>query len=237
LERRREVVELLVDAIQEGRSQARGSLRPTRMIAEGAVGAVLGVLHARLSENRRADGRIGNGHRTSGRGDDVPGTHAKRRLNGHAKTRVGVQARGRAAVRGRSMLDLQGPLMAMIVLPYLGQAAAARELARPVPRRRRPAPPRRDPLRDLEMRLTYRTVRVLLAIADRPDASNREVAEASGVHDQGQISKLLARLEHVGLVRNRDGHPVRGEPNGWWLTPRGEAVERTLRERAAVAGP
>jgi DNA-binding MarR family transcriptional regulator len=139
-------------------------------------------------------------------------------------------------MRERSMLDLQGPLMAMIVLPYLGQAAAARELARPAPARRRPTPLPRDPLSDLDMRLTYRTVRVLLAIAEQPGASNREVAEASGVHDQGQISKLLARLEHLGLVRNRDGYPVRGEPNGWRLTPRGEAVERTLRERAAVSG-
>jgi len=33
-----------------------------------------------------------------------------------------------------------------------------------------------DPLRDVGMRLTYRTVRVLTAVAANPGASNREIA-------------------------------------------------------------
>ena len=64
---------------------------------------------------------------------------------------------------------LLGELMGMIVLPYLGPAAARREQARPAPA----AHPscarsarvgrrvRGDPLRDVPMRLTYRTARVL----------------------------------------------------------------------------
>jgi DNA-binding MarR family transcriptional regulator len=126
------------------------------------------------------------------------------------------------------------------VLPYLGQAAAARETARPSPRRRRIAPPSGDPLRELDMRLTYRTVRVLLAIgelvAQGAGSSNRRVAEAAGVVDQGQISKLLARLEHLGLIANTGAGPARGEPNVWRLTQKGEDIERTIRRQATGAG-
>ncbi len=83
-------------------------------------------------------------------------------------------------------------------------------------------------------RLTYRTVRVLRAIAGLPGGSNREVSERAGVVDQGQISKILTRLEYQGLLVNRGGSgPARGTPNAWWLTARGEALELELRERPA----
>ena len=98
------------------------------------------------------------------------------------------------------------------------------------------AAPVADPLRDLEMRLTYRTVRVLLAIAAQCRApSNREVSDAAGVADQGQISKLLARLERLGLIENvGEGH-ARGEPNAWRLTAKGRDVERTISRQAETA--
>jgi AcrR family transcriptional regulator len=131
-------------------------------------------------------------------------------------------------------LPLLGPLMSMIVLPYLGGEAAARELRRPPPRRRascrRPRNVRgEDPLSGLEMRLTYRTVSVLEAIAKRPGASNREVADRAGIADQGQVSKLLSRLERLELVRNVKQGRARGAPNGWRLTRRGAEVERATR--------
>ena len=91
--------------------------------------------------------------------------------------------------------------MNIIVLPYLGARAAGRELSRPAPEIQRDASTWRvarlrasDPMAGLSMRLTYRTVRVLVVIGERPGANNREIAERSGVADQGQISKLLARL-------------------------------------------
>jgi AcrR family transcriptional regulator len=135
------------------------------------------------------------------------------------------------------LVKLLNPLMAMIVLPYLGAAAADRELELRAPRARRPA--RReatvDPLRDLDMRLTYRTVRVLLAIAELgaqgAAPSSREVAEASEVVDQGQMSKLLWRLEHLGLIANGAPHPGRGAPNAWTLTAKGREVERAIRSQ------
>ncbi len=57
-----------------------------------------------------------------------------------------------------------------------------------------------DPLRELGIRLTYRTVMVLMAVAAHPGSSNRMVADEAGISDQGQISKLLRRLEGLGLI-------------------------------------
>jgi AcrR family transcriptional regulator len=132
------------------------------------------------------------------------------------------------------LVKLLNALMAMVVLPYLGSAAAERELATEVPRaRKRARSGPADPLRDLDMRLTYRTVRVLLAVAEQPSASSRQVADASGVADQGQMSKLLWRLEHLGLIANEVADPGRGEPNAWTLTSRGHEVERAIRSQTA----
>ncbi len=89
--------------------------------------------------------------------------------------------------------------------------------------------PAKDPLDGLDMRLTYRTLRVLTAIAGRPGASNREVAAHAGVQDQGQISKLLARLDHLGLIENTVRGHAKGEANAWTLTPKGQEVEQAIR--------
>ena len=79
------------------------------------------------------------------------------------------------------------------------------------------------------MRLTYRTVQVLMVIAQHPGASNREVAESSGIADQGQISKLLARLASLKLIRNTGEGSEKGARNAWHLTPRGAQIERATR--------
>jgi AcrR family transcriptional regulator/DNA-binding MarR family transcriptional regulator len=134
------------------------------------------------------------------------------------------------------LTDLLAPLMSMIVLPYLGARAATRELARPaveIARERQTRTPNRsrDPLDGLKMRLTYRTVRVLMVIAEHPGASNREIAEGSGIVDQGQISKLLNRLARLNLVENRGEGQEKGAANAWHLTARGAQVERATRPR------
>jgi AcrR family transcriptional regulator len=182
LEHRAAIVNVLVDAVDEG-GQASRSPAPGRLTAEGVVGSVLAILHKRLSEGSR-----------------------------------------------ESLSGLAGPLMAMIVLPYLGSAAAERERVRPAPKRvvsKRPAV-RENPLKDLDMRLTYRTVRMLLAISQTPGASNRQVGDAAGISDQGQASKLLRRLERLGLIENTGAPAARGDPNAWRLTSRGEQLERTV---------
>ncbi len=132
------------------------------------------------------------------------------------------------------LLDLLGPLMSMIVLPYLGARAAGRELTSEPIRlrtngRRITRAAREDPLKNLDMRLTYRTVRVLAVIAEQPGASNRAIAEGSGVTDQGQISKLLTRLARLALVENLGEGQERGAANAWYLTGRGSEVERATR--------
>jgi AcrR family transcriptional regulator len=135
------------------------------------------------------------------------------------------------------LTELLGELMGMIVLPYLGPAAARREQARPAPAL--PPPPRREPSTDVEaqqnpleglpLRVTYRTARALECIAGRPGLSNRAVADCVGISDRGQISRLLARLERLGLTANDtdDGH-LRGEPNSWRLTPMGRQLAQRL---------
>jgi DNA-binding MarR family transcriptional regulator len=78
------------------------------------------------------------------------------------------------------------------------------------------------------MRLTYRTVRVLMAVAANPGSSNRAVGDEAGIADQGQISKLLSRLKRLGLVENsRDGQ-ANGLANVWTLTERGRDVHGAI---------
>jgi AcrR family transcriptional regulator len=145
-----------------------------------------------------------------------------------------IQARLVRAAR-KSLTGLLGELMGMIVLPYQGSTVARREQARlapkaPVGAQRRPLglAGERDPLQEIPMRVTYRTARALMGIAEDPGASNRMVADHAGIHDQGQISKLLARLERLGLIANKGDSHEKGEPNSWSLTPLGDQVTQRL---------
>jgi AcrR family transcriptional regulator len=134
----------------------------------------------------------------------------------------------------RGTIELFGSLMSLVVLPYLGAGAARRELTRPAPIPRGAAGgagASGSRFEDHGVRLTYRTGRVLAAIARYPGASNREVAERAGIVDQGQISKLLSRLEHASVVENLSEGTSRGAPNAWRLTELGERVERGVQAR------
>jgi AcrR family transcriptional regulator/DNA-binding MarR family transcriptional regulator len=198
LEHRARVLDALIDVVDSGGSEAKVERKPPRLAAEGLVGAVLAVIHTRLSQ------------------DDA----------------AGAGARSKPSASSARLADLLNPLMGMIVLPYLGTAASRKELARPAPapQQDRAARTRRsgDPLEGLGMRLTYRTLRVLAAIADHPKASNREIADGAEVADQGQISKLLSRLESLGLIHNHGAGQPSGAPNAWSLTPRGEEIHLAL---------
>jgi AcrR family transcriptional regulator len=131
-------------------------------------------------------------------------------------------------------------LMGLIVLPYLGPAVARREQSRPIPpapapsdgsgdSSSEPAGAERDPLEGVAMRLTYRTARVLECIARQPGISNRMVGDQAGISDQGQASKLLARLQRLGLATNTGPGHSKGEPNAWHLTPTGTQVANSIR--------
>jgi AcrR family transcriptional regulator len=187
LERRRHALEHIVPFVDEGRTRTKAGPGLPPLTAEGVVGGVLSVVHARL-------------------------------LDGTT----------------RPLVELINPLMGMIVLPYLGSAAARKELTRPIPNRPHVgADAGRDPLGTLGMRLTYRTVMVLAAVAAQPGGSNRQVADRSGIADQGQVSKLLARLRGFGLVENQSCAEVRGGPNAWVLTEQGHRVKRAVTRTTA----
>jgi len=183
LRRRERVLGIVIDAIDEGRLEAKADSMPTRLTAEGVVGGVLSVLHGRL-----------------------------------------------LAREWDSFLELLNPLMSMLVLPYFGSAAARRELSRPVPRAKPHSAPGggSSPLKRLDMRLTYRTVRALMAVAENPGSSNRMVGMGAGILDQGQTSKLLSRLEKLSLISNDGLAPGRGAPSAWRLTEKGKEVHDAL---------
>jgi AcrR family transcriptional regulator len=153
-----------------------------------------------------------------------------------------VYARLLRGERG-SLAGLLGELMGMIVLPYQGPAAARREHARRASRRQTRAVrgsvrTGSDPLDGVTMRLTYRTARVLEGVADLgergPSPSNREIADYAGIADAGQVSKLLARLQRLGLLVNSGEGAVKGEPNAWTLTAKGKKVTQSIRLHARV---
>jgi AcrR family transcriptional regulator len=137
------------------------------------------------------------------------------------------------------LIDLVNPLMSGIVLPYRGNAAARKELVRrnPADRASSAGLAASAALEGLPMRVTHRTMAVLAAIAAESGLSNFQVSERVGITDQGQISRLLARLSQLGLTENTGGGQALGAANAWRLTPRGEEVEETIRHSLlALAG-
>jgi AcrR family transcriptional regulator/DNA-binding MarR family transcriptional regulator len=203
LERRAEILAGLADAIDEGReASARGGNVPA-LTAEGLVGAADAIVYARLLVPRDTPPGRSGGLKP----DDEP------------------------------LMGLLNGLMSMIVLPYLGPEAARREQARALPKPRIvPAAENgeivaeadRNPLESLPMRVTYRTAMVLERIAEQPGISNREVADQAGIADQGQMSKLLSRLQRLGLIANTGRGHSKGEPNAWTLTPTGLRVAQSI---------
>ncbi|MGA8364016.1 MAG: TetR/AcrR family transcriptional regulator [Solirubrobacteraceae bacterium] len=149
-----------------------------------------------------------------------------------------VYARLSVDRRPEPLTGLVNELMSLIVLPYKGPAAARQEQGRALPplsKAQRATPEgaestavEQDPLRGVPMRLTYRTARVLEVVAEHPGASNRLVAEYAEIADQGQVSKLMARLERLELMSNSGEGHARGERNAWRLTALGESVASRL---------
>lgn len=138
---------------------------------------------------------------------------------------------------GKPLGNLIGELTGMMVLPYLGAAAAQREQRRTAPsvglakkvQGNGMSLEAGELLATLPMRLTYRTAKVLRVLEERPGQCNREVADLVGISDQGQISKLLSRLARLGLLTNAG---VIGERNKWELTPMGSIITRSIKSYA-----
>ncbi len=196
LKRRSAVLGELIDAVDAGRADSKAGAVLTPLTAEGVVGSVLAVVHARLVSSEPGAARP-------------------------------------------ALVELTNPLMSTIVLPYLGTAAARKELEQPLPTHKRREPRASDGasrLNGLPMRITYRTMLVLSAIAEQPGASNRQVGVGAGIADQGQVSKLLQRLARLGLIVNVWAGQERGMANQWQLTPLGADIERATGRSYPVSG-
>lgn len=193
LERRRQVLEPLIAAVDRGRLE-KASADMSPLVAEAVVGGALSLIHTRMS-----------------------------------------------ASPGRPLAGLANELASMIVLPYLGSVASRRELQRPLPRTNIGLSPgsqdQTDPFKGAGMRLTYRTMLTLCAIAEHPGCSNRQVGHLAGAEDQGQISKLLARIERLGLIANHTAGVSKGHANAWTLTPAGLQVVKSLQQQTQVQRP
>jgi hypothetical protein len=116
--------------------------------------------------------------------------------------------------------------MAVLVLPFVGEGVARGELSRPAacvpPRSARGRGRGRGGGSPVSAgRVSERTARVLQAIASTPGASNRALAEHAGKVDEGQMSKLLARLSRLGVIANDGGDRPRRGANSWRLTDAG----------------
>ncbi len=203
-----------------------------RLVIVETLGAGPKALERRSRVLAQVITAVDEGRREAKRGDGPPPLTAEGVVGG-----VLAVLHGRLVEKNPGRLvELTGPLMSMIVLPYLGPAAARRELHRPVPKAPvRPRPVNSDPLRELGMRLTYRTVRVLMAVGALGGRgsypSNRAVADGAGIKDQGQISKLLHRLERLGLIGNDGAGRPPGGPNAWALTAKGREVEDAVNKQ------
>ena len=69
---------------------------------------------------------------------------------------------------------------------------------------------------------------MLSAIARAPRSSNREIAAAAGMVDEGQTSHLLRRLAQRGLIEKVTPRSGSRRENAWLLTPAGRRVIELL---------
>jgi len=130
----------------------------------------------------------------------------------------------------RDLYKLTSPLTSLVVLPYMGASAATHELHRRVAKPPRhthaPIPLRRyrELLEQLGIQRAYRVQQVLEMIAASPGLSNREIATGVGGLDAGQVSRILSRLERLGLIANHNQEA--GSANDWRLSRSGRELQR-----------
>jgi AcrR family transcriptional regulator len=213
-----------------------------RLVFVEALGAGPRVLARRAEILDALAGPVDEGRKDAKAGDELPPLTAE----GIVGATFGVIYARLSHDDPEPLTGLLNQLVATIVLPYRGHAAAAREHARLAPELTTVSggasggklhAAAGEPTTPLDFRLTVRTHLVLTAVArlgERgSDPSNREIASAAGVRDQGQISRLLARLEGLGLLVNTGGVTA-GIPNAWLLTTRGEQVVSLSSDRGAI---
>jgi AcrR family transcriptional regulator len=193
-------------------SAAAGSTEPDLVLAQGVMSAVLGLLTTHVVTKRR--GRLITMIGPLTRLVMAPFlpeaavlrevTRAERRL---AAILVGAASDVAAAQRG--------PGVPKGERPWCGGALAGPDVALPVAVANPSATRARQCLRSLAEQNR---------VGITP--SNREIGAKIGIRHPSQTSKLLSRLESVGLVAKRRGAP--GRPHAWGLTPEGKRVIKSL---------
>jgi DNA-binding MarR family transcriptional regulator len=78
------------------------------------------------------------------------------------------------------------------------------------------------------LQLAPRRRKALLHLAAYPYASNREIGSAIGISDDAQVSRMLARMQDLGLALNCRRAHDRGRPNAWQLTDEGRRMVEAL---------
>jgi DNA-binding MarR family transcriptional regulator len=137
--------------------------------------------------------------------------------------------------RDRPLVELAPSLLAFMLAPYLGQAAARVELAESGRAAGEGSAPTGELPLPLPIPVTHRTTLVLRAIACTPLSSNREIARSAGLTDEGQTSHLLRRLERRGLIEHVTPHSGSRRKRAWLLTPCGRRVIELLSFGSAAA--
>jgi DNA-binding MarR family transcriptional regulator len=208
--RRTEVLAQLAGVVHKAgvRAMRADQREPPPLTEEAVVSAVLGMLHARVS----------------------------------------TPWWGNGAGPSPQLVVLVGPLMALMLVPYVGAKTASKELFAPALRMLRPGEvPASVPwdelpeeLADLPSRVSRLTASTIVFIGQMNERggapSNRDVSWATGDTDAGQMSKLLTRLEALGLIENTTDHGNgRGRANEWRLTDRGRELARVIEARSGEA--
>ena len=226
-ERRARVLEGLAAVVHEAgmRAHDRGQGdEPPALTGEGIVGGVFGVVYARVAAPGWGEGaprRV----QANGSGSGVPARPAE-----------------------QSLAELLGPLMAMIMLPYVGMKAARKEVSAPALRMRSAsevavgvcAAEMSGALKDLPTPITELTVCTIMVIAEMNGRgihpSNNDLCWATGDTNKGQMSKLVSRLQGLDLIENtsQNGNG-QGGANAWRLTVCGRELERVIAQEVAAA--
>jgi DNA-binding MarR family transcriptional regulator len=186
-------------------SRARG-VSPSNLQVAGRIGVSGKSTVSKLMSRLREQGLVEN---TRG---DTKGLEKAWRLTGDGEAVLDAH-RPSPVINSEEPAEISG-----------GKLVAKRDL--------RPAPARPA---SAGFRLTARTQLVLAAVAEHAGASNRKVAKAAGVRDEGQISRLLARLKDRGLIRDTANPTSSGYAKAWQLTPQGEALLHANRQSAGSA--
>jgi AcrR family transcriptional regulator len=150
---------------------------------------------------------------------------------------VGIVNTRLTAQEPQPLLELLGPLMGIIVAPFMDEAQVAAELRlgnelalEMLERRQAQAvsgPAGRVHVPDVLLSARAHHARLcLLYVAEHPGVSNQQVAAGIGLSRRGQVSKLLGRLAGMGLLIKHAGDP--GYPNAWTLSQEGERIAPAL---------